>query len=60
MVEGRIVDSNMDGFCSFSGNVSSAVVYDNKTGYVGCWVVVGYAVYVNWADDMTIVFFYSN
>ena len=45
MVEGRVVNSNMNGFSSFSGNLFSILVYYLEVGNVGlgwllaklCW-----------------------
>ena len=54
-VEGRIVDSNMDGF---SSNLLAVSVCFCKVGDVGLGMVVGNVVFVNCTGDMTIVFFY--
>ena len=58
-VEGRVVDSNMIGFCSFSGNLFAVLVYYLEVGDFGSGVVTGNAVYVNCTGGMTIVFLYS-
>ena len=61
LVDGRVVDSNIDGFLSFPGNLFAVSVYYTylEVGDVGSGVVVGNDVYVNYTGDMTIVFFYS-
>ena len=56
MVEGRVVDSNMNGF---SSNLFAILVYYLEVGDVGWVVVVGNSVFVNCSSDMAIVFFYS-
>ena len=43
IVEGRVVDSNKNGF----------LVYFLEVGDVGSWMVVGNAAYVNCTGDMT-------
>ena len=58
-VEGRVVDSNMNSFSSFSGNLLAILVYYLEVGDVGFGVVVGNAVFVNCTGYMTTVFFYS-
>ena len=59
MAEGRIVDSNMNGFSSLSANSFAVLVYYLELGDVGLDMVDGKAVFVNWPGDMTNVFFYS-
>ena len=56
IVEGRVVDSNMDGF---SGNVFAILVYYLEVGDAGMGVIVGNAVYVNCTGDLTVVSIYS-
>ena len=56
----RIVDSNMNGFSNFPGNLFAISVYYLKVGgHVGLWVVVGNAMFVNCTGVMTIEFFHS-
>ena len=45
MVESRAVDSNMDGFCGFSGKLFAILVYYVEVEDVGSRVVVGKAVF---------------
>ena len=59
MDEGRAVDSNMNGFSSFSSNLFGILVFYLEVGDVGSGMVVGSTVFVNCTGDMTIVFFYS-
>ena len=59
MVEGRVVDSSMDGISSFSGNLFDVLVYYLEVGDVRSGMAVGNAVFVNYTGGMTIVFFYS-
>ena len=54
--DGRVVDSNMNGFYSFSGNLFSILVYYFEVENNGLGVVVGNVVFVNCTGDMTIVF----
>ena len=58
-VEGKDVDSNLDGFSSFSGNLFAVLVYYLEVGDVGfgggCWK---YCV-LNCTGNMAVVFFYS-
>ena len=56
MVEGMIVNSNMNGF---SDILFVVLVYYPEVGDVGSRVVVGNAVFVSCTGDMTIVFFYT-
>ena len=56
MLEGRVVDSNMD---CFSSNFFVVLVNYLEVGGDGLGLVVGNAVFVNWTKAMTIVFFYS-
>ena len=56
MVGGRVVDSNMNGFTIFSGNLFAVLVYYLEMGDVGSRVVVGNALFVNCTDSMTIAF----
>ena len=56
MVEGKVVDSNMDGL---SGSLFAILVYYPEVEDLGLEVVVGNAVYVNCTGDMTTVFLYS-
>ena len=58
-VEGRVVDSNMDGFSSSSSNLFAIFIYYLELGDIGSGVVVGNAEYINHIVDITIVFFYS-
>ena len=55
----RVVDSRMNGFSSFSGNLFAVLVYCLEVGEVGSEMVVGKAVYVHCTGDMTTVFFHS-
>ena len=41
MVEGRVVDSNMDGLSSFSGNLFAVLDYYLELGHAGLGVVAG-------------------
>ena len=56
MIQGNVVDSNMDGFC---GNLFAVFVYYLEVRIGGPRVVVGNAVYVNCTGEMTTVFFSS-
>ena len=58
-VEGRGVNSNVDCFSSFSGNVFAVLVYYLEVEDVGSGMVVGNAGFVNCTDDITTVSFYS-
>ena len=58
-VEGRVVDCNMDGFCSFSYDLFAALTCSVEVGDVGSRVIVGHVVYVNCTGDMIILVFYS-
>ena len=58
MVQGRVADSNMNGFSSFFGNLFSVLVYYLEVRDVGSGLVVGNAPFVNCTGDMTIVFFH--
>ena len=54
-VEGRVIDSNMDGF---SGNLFAVFVYFLEVGDVGLgWLLE--MLFVNCIGNMIIVFFYS-
>ena len=53
-----VVDSDMDGFCTFSGNLFAVLTYYLKVGDVCLGMVVGNVMFVNYTSDM-IVFFYS-
>ena len=55
-VEGRVVDSNMNGF---SGNLFAVLDYYLEVKDVGLGVVIRNAVFVNCTSDMTSIFFYS-
>ena len=62
VVEGRVVDSDMNSFStlsSFSGNLFAILVYYLQVRDVSCGMVVGNTVLVNCTVDMTVVFFYS-
>ena len=59
MIEGKVVDSNLDGFCIFSGTLFAVLVYYLEVEDTGSGVVVGNAVFVNCTGDMNIVFCYS-
>ena len=54
-VEGRVINSNMDGF---SCTLFAILVYYLEVGDIGSGVVVGNTVFVNCIGDMAIVFFY--
>ena len=41
MVDGRVVDSNMDGSCSFSSNLYAVLVYYQEVADVSLGIVVG-------------------
>ena len=58
-VEGRFVDSNMNGLSSFSSTLFAILVCYLKVGDVGSGVIVGNTAFVNCTGDMTIAFFYS-
>ena len=58
-VEGSVVDSNMDEFSRFSGNLFAVLVCYLEVGDVNSRVVVGNAVYIHCTSDMAIVSFYS-
>ena len=58
-VEGRVFDSNMNSFSSFSGNLFAILVYCLEVGDIYSGVVIGNDVFVNCTGDITIVLFYS-
>ena len=55
VVEGRVVDSNMNGF---SSKLFADLVYYLEVGYVHSGMVIENAVFVNCTGNMIIVFFY--
>ena len=59
MVEGRVVDFNMNGFSRFSANLFAILAYYLEVGDVGLGAVIGNTLFANCTGDMTIVFFYS-
>ena len=59
VVEGRIVNSNMDGFSSFYGNLFAVLFYYFEMGDVGFGMIVGSTMLVNCIGDMIVVFFDS-
>ena len=59
MVEGRVVDSNLDDFSSFSGNLFAVLVNYFEMEDIGSGMVDGNAVFVNCTSEIIIVFFYS-
>ena len=59
MVVGRVVDSNINSFSSFSGNLFALFIYYLGVEDVGLGVVVAKAAFVNCSGDMTIVFYSS-
>ena len=59
MVEGRIVNSNIDGFSSFPGNLFAVLIYYFEIGDICFGIIVGYTVLVNCTGDVTAVFFDS-
>ena len=59
MVEGRVVDSNLDDFSSFSGNLLAVLVNYFEMEDIASGVVDGNAVFVNCTSEMIIVSFYS-
>ena len=59
MAECRAVDSNMNIFFSFFGNLFTILVCYLEVGDVGSGMFVGNTVFVNYTGDMIIVFFYS-
>ena len=56
MVEGRIVNSNMNGFSSFPGNIFAGLIYYFESGVVGLGMIVGHTVLVNCTGDVTTMF----
>ena len=58
-VEQRVVDSKMNGFFSFSGNLFAILVHYLEVGDVGSGMVVINAVFVKCIGDMAFVFFHS-
>ena len=58
MVEGRVVDSSMNGFYNFAGNLFAVLVYYLEEGDIGSGMVVVNNVLVDFTGDMTIVFFH--
>ena len=59
VVKGRIVDSDMNGFSTFSGNFCTILGCYLEVGDVCSGMVVGNTVLVNCSGDMTVLFFYS-
>ena len=59
VVESRNVNSNLDGFSRFPGNLFAVLIYYFEMGNVGFGVIVGYTVLVNCTGDVTAVFFDS-
>ena len=59
MVEGRVVDSNLDDFSSFSGNLFAVLVNYFEMEDIASGMVDGNAVFVNCTSEIIIVFFYS-
>ena len=59
MVQCSAVDSNVNGFSSFSGTLFAVLVYYLEVEDVGSGEFVGNVMFVNCTKDMTIVFFYS-
>ena len=59
MVEGRIVNSDMNGFSSFPGNLYAVSIYYYEMGDVGFGLIVGYLVLINCTGNVTVVFFDS-
>ena len=57
--EGRIVDSNMNGFSSFPGNMFGIMIFYFDMGDVGSGMIVGHTVLVNCTSDVTTVFLNS-
>ena len=51
-IEGRIVNSDMDGFSSFPGNLSAVLIYYFEMGDAGFGMIVGYTVLVNCTGDV--------
>ena len=58
-VEGRIINSNMNGFPNFTGNLFSILVYYFQVGDVGSGMVGGHTMLVNCTGDVTVGFFNS-
>ena len=58
MVEGIVVDSNMNGFSTFFGSLFPVLVYYLEVGDVSSGVIVGNAVFVNCTGYRTTVFLY--
>ena len=54
-----VVDSNMNCFSNYTGNLLAVLVYYLEVRDVGYGVIAGNDMFVNCTDDMTIVFFYS-
>ena len=59
VVEGRIVNSDMDSFSSFPGNLFDVLIYYFEMGDVGFGMIVGYTVLVNCTGDVIAVSFDS-
>ena len=59
IVEGRVVNSNMNGFSSFPGNLFAVLVYYFEVRDVGFGMIVGHTVLVNSTADVTVVLFDS-
>ena len=57
MVEGRVVDSNMDNFSSFSGNLFAVYVYYLEVGDVGLGVVVRKDVFAHTDIEFLFLFY---
>ena len=58
-VEGMVVDSNMNGFSSFSGNLFTILVYYLEVGDIDSGMGAGHTVLVSCTGDLNVVFFNS-
>ena len=59
MIEGRIVDSNMNGSTSFPDNFFAILVYYFEVWDVGSLMIDGHTVLVNSTGDVAAVLFNS-
>ena len=59
MIECHVVDTDMDDFPGFSGNLFTTLVYDFEGVDVGMGLVVGFTVDINFTGYMSTTFFHS-
>ena len=59
LVEGRIVNSDMDGFSSFPGDLFAVLIYYFEMEDAGSWMIIGYTVLINYTGNVIAVFFDS-